>query len=80
MHIENGNTIFSRKENETWLIKQVQYKNCNPDCGARDNDRVGADMKCPFIFALVIIDQSRRGDQPSTRLLCHTNIFLIFSI
>jgi len=61
-------------------VHQIQYKDCYPDCSADYNDRIGADMECPFILALVVIDQSRRRDKSSTRLLCHTNIFLIFSI
>lgn len=62
------------------LVNQIQYKDCYPNCSADYNNRIGIDMECPFILALIVIDQSRRRDESSTRLLCHTNIFLIFSI
>jgi len=43
---------------------------CNTDCNTKNY--VGADMDCPPVFTVVIIDETGRRYKSSTRFLCHT--------
>jgi len=62
------------------LIDIVHYQYKDPN-SCRDNnhgDRI--DMDRPLVLALIIIDESCGGYQPSTLLLCHTKLFLSLHI